>query len=107
MGFMATSSNEELPASIYEYLAILKKDKEHAHGEVFHYQTPKTDVGNWVTNRATGKSFQDNMYELLWSKLGTDGETYVLLDQNGTLFAGGGFLQIPGPAHFLQPLDLL
>ena len=26
-------------------------DKEHKHGEVFHYQTAKTDVVNWVNNR--------------------------------------------------------
>ncbi|MFV1977308.1 MAG: serine hydrolase, partial [Candidatus Scalindua sp.] len=44
----------------------------------------------WVTNRATGKSFQDYLYEKLWSKLGTDGDAYVLLDTQGTLFAGGG-----------------
>ena len=94
-GFITKNSGEKLPASIYEYLVTLKKDKDHAHGEIFHYQTPKTDVVNWATNRATGKSFQDNMYEVLWSKLGTDGETYVLLDQNGTLFAGGGLNATP------------
>ena len=30
------------------------------------------------------------MHEVLWSELGTEGETYVLLDRNGTLVAGGG-----------------
>lgn len=31
---------------------------------------------------ATGKpAFQDNMSEVLWSKLGTEAETYVLLDR--------------------------
>jgi len=95
LGFIAAEPGADLPASIYEYLATLKKDKEHPHGEIFHYQTPKTDVVNWTTNRATGKSFQDNMYDELWSNLGTDGETYVLLDQNGTLFAGGGLNATP------------
>ena len=87
---------EEIPAnSIYEYLATLATEDGHENGEIFHYQTPKTDVVNWVTNRATGVSFQDNMYKTLWSKLGTDGETYVLLDRNGTLFAGGGLNATP------------
>ena len=87
---------DEIPAdSIYDYLVSLPKDEAHPHGEIFHYQTPKTDVVNWVTNRATGESFQDNFYNLLWSKLGTDGETYVLLDRNGTLFAGGGLNATP------------
>ncbi|WP_428526089.1 serine hydrolase domain-containing protein [Roseibium sp.] len=86
---------EEIPAdSIYAYLATLPKDESHEHGEIFHYQTPKTDVVNWVTNRATGRSFQDELADL-WSKIGADGETYVLLDKNGTLFAGGGLNATP------------
>lgn len=86
---------EEIPAdSIYEYLPSLPKDMAHENGEVFHYQTPKTDVLNWVTNRATGRSFQSELSDL-WSKIGTSGETYVLLDRNGTLFAGGGLNATP------------
>jgi hypothetical protein len=81
--------------NMYEYLPTLNKDPNHAHGEIFHYQTPKTDVVNWVTNRVTGKSFHDALYDRLWSKLGTDGETYVLLDKNATLFAGGGLNATP------------
>ena len=83
------------PDSIYDFLARLKKDPAYDHGEVFHYQTPKTDVVNWVTNRATGKSFQDEMSDVLWTKLGTEAETYVLLDRNGTLVAGGGLNAAP------------
>jgi len=81
--------------SLYEFLTGLRKDPAHAHGDIFHYQTPKTDVVNWVTNRVTGKSFQDNMSDALWSELGTEGETYVLLDRCGTLVAGGGLNAAP------------
>ena len=82
LGMMEADPTKSYAQSIYEYLPTLQKDPAHEHGEVFHYQTPKTDVVNWVTNRATGADFQDNMYNYLWSKLGTDGETYVLLDKN-------------------------
>ena len=95
LGLMPPVEGRTYANSIYEYLPTLKIDTEHKHGEVFHYQTPKTDVVNWVNNRVTGKSFQDDFYEKLWSKLGTDGETYVLLDKNGTLFAGGGLNATP------------
>jgi CubicO group peptidase (beta-lactamase class C family) len=95
LGFMEQQEGKEYEDSIYSYLQTLPFDKAHQHGEVFHYQTPKTDVVNWVTNRATNLSFQDNMYGRLWSKLGTDGETYVLLDKNATLFAGGGLNATP------------
>ena len=76
--------------SLYDFLVTLPKDPAHEHGDVFHYQTPKTDVVNWITNRATGKSFQDQMSDVLWAPLGTESETYVLLDRCGTLVAGGG-----------------
>ena len=83
------------PDGLYDFLATLQKDPAHEHGEVFCYQTPKTDVVNWLTNRVTGKSFQENMSEVLWSKLGTDAETYVMLDRCGTLVAGGGLNAAP------------
>jgi len=81
--------------NLYDFLVTLQRDPARAHGEVFVYQTPKTDAVNWITNRATGKSFQDNMSDALWSRLGTEAETYVLLDRCGTLVAGGGLNAAP------------
>lgn len=95
LGFMNPEPGQTYADNIYDYLVTLDKDPGHEHGDIFHYQTPKTDVVNWVTNRVTGRSFQDDMYNKLWSKLGTDGETYVLLDKDGTLFAGGGLNATP------------
>ncbi|MEM8769131.1 MAG: serine hydrolase, partial [Pseudomonadota bacterium] len=95
LGLMPPVEGRSYASSIYDYLPSLEGDPEHRHGDVFHYQTPKTDVVNWVTNRVSGASFQDNMEHYLWSRLGTDGETYVLLDKNGTLFAGGGLNATP------------
>ncbi len=95
LGFMEPLPDETYADSLYEFLPTQKKDPAHEHGEVFHYQTPKTDVVNWITNRSTGQSFQDDLYERLWSRLGTEGETYVLLDKDGTLFAGGGLNATP------------
>ncbi|MFC4993862.1 serine hydrolase domain-containing protein [Rubritalea tangerina] len=96
LGLMPQQPGKKYASSIYEYLPTLPRDEVHPkHGEIFHYQTPKTDVVNWATNRVTNKSFEDNMYDVLWSKLGTDGEAYVLLDKNGTLFAGGGLNATP------------
>jgi len=80
----------EVPGGLYDFLGTLAKDPAHEHGDIFSYQTPKTDVVNWITNRATGRSFQDQMSDALWSPLGTEADTYVLLDRHGTLVAGGG-----------------
>jgi hypothetical protein len=81
--------------TLYDFLLTLEKDPAHRHGEVFRYQTPKTDVVNWVTNRVTGRSFQELMSDVLWRALGTEAETYVLLDPVGTLVAGGGLNAAP------------
>ncbi|GEA61560.1 serine hydrolase [Vibrio comitans] len=95
LGLIEASDSEKVANNIYDFLPTLEKDSQYKHGEIFHYQTPKTDVVNWYTNVATGTSFQDNLSENLWKKLGTNGETYVLLDKNGTLFAGGGLNATP------------
>lgn len=95
IGIIEAPADEIAADSVYDYLSTLPKDDAYENGQIFHYQTPKADVVNWVTNRATGKPFQDYLYEKLWSKLGTDGEAYVLLDNQGTLFAGGGLNATP------------
>ena len=72
----------------------LQKGASH-HGAQYEYHTPKADALNWVTNRVTGRSFEDDLSHRLWAHLGTDHETYVLLDKNGNLFAGGGLNASP------------
>jgi len=95
LGWKPKLPGVEYPASLYGYLVTLKTDKKYKDGEIFHYQTPKTDVVNWVTNRVNNESFQEALYEKVWSKIGTEGETYVLLDNNATLVAGGGLNATP------------
>ncbi len=95
LGWTPKVKGIKYPPSLYKYLETLKIDPKHKHGEIFHYQTPKTDVVNWVTNRVTHESFQEYLYDKIWSKIGTEGETYVLLDNNATLVAGGGLNATP------------
>jgi hypothetical protein len=95
LGWTAKVEGVKYPDSLYKYLVTLDIDKKYKHGEIFHYQTPKTDVVNWVTNRVNNESFQEALYEKVWSKIGTEGETYVLLDNNATLVAGGGLNATP------------
>lgn len=95
LGWTEPVEGIEYEDTLYDYLGTLRIDPKHKHGEVFHYQTPKTDVVNWVVNRSYGKSFQELMYEKLWSKLGTEGETYVLMDTTGVPMVGGGLNATP------------
>jgi len=81
--------------NMHDYLMGVSKTTGLAHGSEFHYQTPKADVVNWVTNKSTNQSFQTYLSEKVWSKIGTDGNDYVLLDPAGTLIAGGGLNATP------------
>jgi hypothetical protein len=55
-------------------------------------QTPS--FNRW-SYRVNNQSFQQALYDKIWSKIGTDGETYVLLDNNATLVAGGSLNTTP------------
>ncbi len=84
-----------IPDSLYAFAGGLKIETGRQHGEVFVYQTPQTDVLNWAVSRLTGHGFIDTLERRIWSRIGTDGEAYVLLDPSGILVAGGGLNATP------------
>ncbi|NNA48888.1 serine hydrolase domain-containing protein [Pseudomonas lactis] len=75
--------------SLTEYLEKLQKEGEH--GQVFAYKTVNTDVLSWVIQRATGKTIAVNLHERIWRKLGAEQDAYLIADDVGTAFTGGGF----------------
>jgi len=94
VGFLDPLPGEVLVAdNVFDYTTTLQKGK-HEHGEVFHYCTPKTEVVNWLVNAATGLSYEDNMTQL-FEAIGAEGETYIVLDNNANLIAGGGLNATP------------
>lgn len=74
--------------SLYAFLQ--KVQPEGQHGEGFAYKTVNSDVLAWVVQRATGTSFANLMQQRIWSKLGAEQDAYVVVDEVGTQFAGGG-----------------
>lgn len=93
-GFVESVAGEQLVAdNVFDYACTLQKG-EHEHGEMFAYQTPKTEVTNWLINTTTGRSFEENM-TLLFDAIGAEGETYVVLDPNANVIAGGGLNATP------------
>lgn len=93
-GFLVPAPGETLVAdNVFDYTTTLQKG-EHEHGEIFHYCTPKTEVVNWLVNMATGRSYEENMRRL-FEEIGADGETYIILDNNANLIAGGGLNASP------------
>jgi hypothetical protein len=94
VGLLKPQPNKKYEDSIYEYLPTLRKKPNLAHGAEFQYHTPNANVVNWVTNKATGLSFQDQVQQL-WSKIGAAGPTYVLLDNAATPLGGSGLNATP------------
>jgi CubicO group peptidase (beta-lactamase class C family) len=74
--------------SYFAYLQTLRKQGEH--GQDFHYKTVNTDVLGWLLRRATGLSFGELLSQRLWQPLGTEEDASLLVDTEGTEFAGGG-----------------
>jgi len=77
------------PTSFYGYLRTLQK--EGAHGQAFAYKSVNTDVLGWLIRRATGQTVGQVLSERIWQKLGAGHDAYLVIDSEGTEFAGGGF----------------
>jgi CubicO group peptidase (beta-lactamase class C family) len=77
------------PTSFYGFLETLQK--EGGHGQAFAYKTVNTDVAGWLIRRATGQSVGEVLSERIWQRLGAEQDAYMVVDSEGTEFAGGGF----------------
>lgn len=77
------------PQGYYQYLETVKKQGKH--GEIFGYKTVNADALGWIISRATGKSVNQLLSEIIWSKIGMEQDAYYQVDGLGTPFAGGGF----------------
>lgn len=76
------------PQSFYAYLRTLRK--EGAHGQGFFYKTVSSDVLGWLVRRVSGQTFGEALSERLWQPLGCEQDAAMLIDTEGTEFAGGG-----------------
>lgn len=76
------------PRSFYGFLCTLRK--EGAHGEGFFYKTVSTDVLGWIIRRVTGLPLGEVLSQRLWQPLGAEQDAALLVDPEGTEFAGGG-----------------
>jgi CubicO group peptidase (beta-lactamase class C family) len=61
-----------------------------AHGKVFAYASPNTDMLGLVVERATGIRLHDYLAERLWRPMGARGHGYVSVDRVGAARAAGG-----------------
>jgi CubicO group peptidase (beta-lactamase class C family) len=87
-GVLPRPANYAGPTSFYAFLRTLRK--QGGHGEAFAYKTVNTDVLGWLVRRASTQSVGDLLSTRIWQKLGAEQDAYMLIDSEGTEFAGGG-----------------
>jgi CubicO group peptidase (beta-lactamase class C family) len=76
------------PNGYFEYLQTVKQ--KGTHGDAFGYKTINSDALGWIISRVTGKNFTDIFSERIWSKMGSEQDSYMTIDSKGVPFAGGG-----------------
>ena len=74
--------------SYYGFLCTLKQDGPH--GRDFFYKTVNTDLLGWIIRRVTGRTYGELLEEWFWQPLGCEEDACMLVDSEGTEFAGGG-----------------
>ena len=77
-----------LGGSFDEFAASLVNEREQ--GTFLHYVSIDTHVIGMVLRKATGRSVTDYFKEKLWSKLGTEQDTYYITDSTGEPMVLGG-----------------
>ena len=87
-GLLARPPGYTGPESYYAFLQTVKKLGQHGQG--FTYKTINTDVLGWVLRKITGQSLTALLSERIWSRLGCEQDATILVDSEGTEFAGGG-----------------
>jgi hypothetical protein len=63
---------------------------EGPHGASFFYKSVNTDVLGWLLRRVSGQSYGELLSQRIWQPLGCEADAALLVDAEGTEFAGGG-----------------
>lgn len=82
--------SEATSPGMHKLLASIPRGQE-AHGRVFSYLSPNSDLLGWVCERATGVALSSLLSELIWKPLGTQADAYITVDRLGAPRAAGGF----------------
>jgi hypothetical protein len=81
--------------TMHEVLASLKPLAGRAHGEVYHYASPDTDMMGLVIEAAVGQRFHAYLAERLWAPMGARGAAHITVDRIGAARAAGGMCVTP------------
>ncbi|WP_253861535.1 serine hydrolase domain-containing protein [Mycobacterium asiaticum] len=84
----APRSTPNAPATLKQFLLSLRQ--KSAHGGPFQYRSCETDVLGWICEVVGAQRMPELMSELLWSRIGAQGDASIGVDGSGTGFFDGG-----------------
>ena len=77
------------PPDLRSFLMELPHDGK-AHGEVFHYVSPNSDLLGLIVERAAGAAFSTLFETLIWQPMGAEQDALISLDRLGAPRTAGG-----------------
>lgn len=77
-------------ADLSNYEVLPQVESTGQNGKKFLYSSPNTEVAGWLISRVANKPLEVLLSQEIWSKLGTSGEAYTIVDPHSKMFSAGG-----------------
>jgi CubicO group peptidase (beta-lactamase class C family) len=84
----APKNSPDAPTTLRDFLLTLRQ--KSPHGGPFEYRSCETDVLGWICEVAADQRMPELMSELVWSRIGAQGDATIGVDPVGTGFFDGG-----------------
>ena len=80
--------------NLHDFLCSIKR-ADGAHGKVWRYKSPNSDLLGWVLERASGERLASLMSKYLWQPMGAEADAYITVDRKGAARTAGGICVLP------------
>lgn len=87
-------ARDEIDCNLQDFLCGLER-ADGAHGQVWQYKSPNSDLLGWVLERVGGESLAHTMSHYLWQPMGAEKNAYITVDRKGAARTAGGICVIP------------
>ena len=84
VGFLPNNGSE----NVYQILPQIKP--YGVNGGKIRYASATAEISGWIISKVTNKPLEQVISEEIWSKLGTSGETYTIVDPAQKMVSTGG-----------------
>ncbi len=85
---------DAIDQGMHDFLCSLAR-ADGAHGEVWQYKSPNSDLLGWLLERTSGARVADLLSRHLWQPLGAEADAYITVDRKGAPRTAGGICVVP------------